>query len=74
MARPVNDDLIKQWKITLPATLAGTVEHLLFDEVLGKPKYAARAKLIEKCLEAWVDRELGRAAVIVPTADELKRS
>lgn len=72
MARPVNDDLIKQWKITLPATTAGTVEHLLFDTVHGKPKYSARANLVGALLDWWIARETGRSLPPIPTAQELQ--
>lgn len=71
MARPVNDDLIKQWKLTLPATTAGTVEHLLMDQVLGKPKYSARADLTTALLNWWIARETGRELPPIPTAAEL---
>lgn len=54
MARQLNPDLTKNWKICLPATLAGTVEFYLFDRIHNKPKYGSRAKLITQLLEAWV--------------------
>lgn len=57
MARPLNPDLTKKWKICLPATLAGRVEFLLFDRLHNKPKYGSRAKLITGLLEEWVQRE-----------------
>lgn len=71
MARPVNPDLIKQWKVTLPATTAGTVEHILFDTVHGKPKYAVRANLLDSLLSWWIARELGRPLPPIPSAAEL---
>jgi hypothetical protein len=58
MGRHVNSDLSIDWKICLPATLAGRVEHLLMNPITGKPKYGARSKLIEELLSGWV-REQG---------------
>ena len=69
MSRPLNPDLTKHWKISLPATLAGTVEFYLFDPLHGKPIYGSRGKLIATLLEAWVrdQKELaGQGAPLVP--------
>jgi hypothetical protein len=52
--RPFNPDLTKNWKISLPATLAGTVEFYLFDPLHKKPLYGSRGKLIASLLEQWV--------------------
>lgn len=57
MSRPVNPDLTKNWKISLPATLAGTVEFYLFDPLHKKPLYGARARLIASLLERWVEEQ-----------------
>jgi hypothetical protein len=54
MSRPLNPDLTKHWKISLPATLAGIVEFYLFDPLHGKPIYGSRGKLIATLLEDWV--------------------
>ena len=54
MPRPFNPDLTKNWKISLPATLAGTVEFYLFDPLHKKPLYGSRGKLIAELLEKWV--------------------
>lgn len=55
MGRPLNPDLTKYWKLSLPATLAGTVEFYLFDRIHNKPEYGARAKLIASLLTEWVE-------------------
>lgn len=60
MPRPMNPDLTKNWNTSLPATLAGKVEHLLFDEISCKPRYGARGKLLEELLMFWLDVEEGR--------------
>lgn len=62
MARPLNPDYTKYWKICLPATLAGTVEFYLFDPLHKKPKYGSRAKLISELLEKWVQEQKDLAA------------
>jgi len=61
MPRPLNPDLTKNWKITLPATLAGTVELYLFDRLHNKPIYGSRAKLISSLLQRWVDEQQAAA-------------
>jgi len=58
-ARKHEGDLIIKWKVTLPATLAGRVEHMLLSPIHNKPIYAARARLIEGLLEYWIAVESG---------------
>lgn len=67
-----NSDLLKPWKLPLPATLAGKVEYCLFDPIHGKPRYGARNHLIVSLLEYWLAREEGRPLPHIPTTDELK--
>jgi hypothetical protein len=66
MSRPLNPDLTKHWKISLPATLAGIVEFYLFDPLHGKPIYGSRGKLIATLLENWV-REQKELAALSPS-------
>jgi len=54
MPRHTTPDLRKDWKISLSATLAGAVEHQLFDPITGKPRYAERSRLISTLLAAWL--------------------
>lgn len=54
MPRPFNPELIKKWKVGLPAPLAGRVELALWDRVNKKPRYGMRGQLIEELLEQWV--------------------
>lgn len=61
MARPCNPDLTKQWKVSLPATLAGTVEFYLFDLIHNKPIYGSRSKLITDLLSGWVEQQAALA-------------
>lgn len=57
MSRAPNSDLLVTWKLHVPATLAGQVEFLLHDGIFNKPKYGARARLIESLLDYWTTRE-----------------
>lgn len=72
MPRPSNPDLIRNWKIALPATLAGTVEFLLMDPITRKPRYSARSKLIQVALERWVAEYEGRTPPPMPSLDEIR--
>lgn len=56
MPRKPNPDLIKPWKVNLPATLAGKIEYLLLDPIHQKPRYASRGLLIKRLLESWLSR------------------
>lgn len=73
MSRRHEADLIRNWKITLPATLAGRVEYMLLSPVHQKPIYGARARLVEKLLEYWVALESGATHVPpIPKLEELR--
>lgn len=74
MARPPNPDLIKPWKINLPATTAGSVEHLLFDPIHNRPRYGARAILIDRLLLCWLESVAGRPQPRLPTLDEVRNA
>ena len=70
MSRPLNPDLTKHWKISLPATLAGTVELYLFDRLHNKPLYGSRGRLITALLEQWVDEQRRAATATQPDFKE----
>lgn len=55
MARPFNSELIKKFKVCVPASLAARVELALWDRVHRKPAYGKRGKVIEELLEQWVE-------------------
>lgn len=68
-----DSDLIRSWKITLPATLTGRVEYMLLSPVHQKPIYGARARLIEGLLEHWVAVESGNEVVPpLPSLQDLR--
>lgn len=54
MPRRCNPDLSKDWKIVLPATLAGSVEFELLDPATSKPRYGERSRLIAYLLQDWL--------------------
>lgn len=54
MPRRCNPDLSKDWKIVLPATLAGSVEFELLDPNTAKPRYGERSRLIAYLLGEWL--------------------
>jgi hypothetical protein len=74
MGRPANPDLTIDWKIPLPATLAGAVEHELMSAATGKPRYGERSKLIAYLLNEWLKqrgRHINAAAILEPSDDLL---
>lgn len=71
MPRHPRDDLTVNWKVPIPATVAGRIEHMLADPVHNKPLYGARTKLIAALLEYWIARESGRPADQIPPIPSL---
>lgn len=70
MPRHTYPDLRKDWKIVLPATLAGAMEHELMDPLTGKPRYAERSRLIAALLADWLEKHRGRKIVVdMPSPD-----
>ena len=72
MPRNPNADLLKPWKIAMPATLAGRIEYALLDRITGKPKYGARNALIAALLERWLAEQVGNDIPHVPSLEELR--
>lgn len=70
MPRPVNPDLMIDWKVPLPATLAGSVEARLMNPVTGKPRYGERSKLIAFLLAEWL-AAMGTKVEVDPPSDDL---
>ena len=56
MPRRCSPDLMKDWKIVLPAVIAGSVEFELLDPNTGKPRYGERSRLIAALLTEWLAR------------------
>lgn len=72
MTKRFTADLIRPWKITLPAALAGRVELMLLSPIHQRPIYGARARLIEQLLEYWVAKESGSPLPRLPSVEELR--
>ena len=71
MPRACNPDLMKDWKIPLPATLAGAVEFELLDKFTNKPRYGERSRLIAHLLSEWLAARKGRRIAVDPPAKDL---
>ena len=71
MPRAANPDLMIDWKVPLPATLAGSVEHELMDPITGKPRYGERSRLIAYLLADWLARRHGKRIEIDPPSSDL---
>jgi hypothetical protein len=65
-------DLIRNWKVPLPATLCGRVELMLLSPIHQKPIYGARSRLLESLLEYWVAVESGREPPRLVTLEQLR--
>lgn len=70
MSRPFNNDLTRDWKISLPATLAGAIEFELLDPITKRPRYGERSKLIAALLSEWLARR-GRKIEVAPPSPDL---
>lgn len=71
MPRRPNADLSKDWKIVLPATLAGAVEFQLLDVNTGKPRYGERSRLIGYLLNNWLASRGTKLPLDEPPSDDL---
>lgn len=66
-------ELYIQWKITLPAELAGRIEYALMDSLAARPIYGARARLIQALLEHWLAQQRGDPnPPTVPSINDLR--
>lgn len=60
LSRPYREGIQVKWKLSLDASIAGRVENILMDPMTGKPRYGARARLVEELLKRWaLDFEAG---------------
>lgn len=64
MPRRCSPDLMVDWKICLPATVAGAVEFMLLDPLTKKPRYGQRSKIITAKLVEWLEDQ-GRRIQLV---------
>jgi len=61
--------LRKDWKISLPSTLAGAVEYELMDPLTGKPRYSERSRLIGALLADWLSKRGREVEFDAPSED-----
>ncbi len=65
-------DLIRPWKLSMPAPLAGRVEFALLDPITGKTKYGARNTLVVKLLERWLAEQSADPPAELPSVPSLE--
>ena len=70
--RPRVPYLRVDFKVSLPAALAAEIDLMFNDPLTNRPKYGARAKLVQSLLEDWLSRQRGEAGRPVPTLEELR--
>lgn len=71
MPRQCNPDLTIDWKVVLPATIAGAVEHELLNPITKKPRYGERSKLITQLLADWLATRGRKLPVDLPPSSDL---
>ena len=74
VGKPRKPYLRADWKLSLPAELAARIDLMLEDPLTRKPKYAARARLVEGLLRRWIAETAGDAVPSVPTLTDLRES
>ena len=57
MSRPRSKVRKVEWRIFIPASLAGVIENEFFDPRYGKAKYGTKSDLITQLLEQYIQRE-----------------
>lgn len=72
LGKPRKPYLRVDWKLSLPAHLAGRVDLLLVDPLTGKPKYGARSRLSEQLYEHWLAIIEGRDPPPLPDLQTLR--
>jgi metal-responsive CopG/Arc/MetJ family transcriptional regulator len=70
--RPRVPYLRVDFKVSLPAALAAEIDLTFNDPLTNRPKYGARAKLIQALLENWLATQRGGEQGHVPTLEELR--
>jgi hypothetical protein len=70
--RPRVPYLRVDFKVSLPAALAAEIDLTFVDPLTNRPKYGARAKLIQALLENWLAEQRGGQRKLVPSLEELR--
>lgn len=60
MSRPgrKSKDPYVKWLITMPESIASAAELRLLDPILLKPRYGARAQLVQVLIQKWLAGEI----------------
>lgn len=69
--RPRKPYIRAEFKVSLPAALVAEVDILLNDPLTNRPKYGARARLVESLLRAYLARLKGQEEEKPPTVEQL---
>lgn len=72
MSRPRSPHLRADWKLSLPAPIAASVDLMLFDPLAQKPRYGARSLLVAALLRRWMAEQNGDPLPPVPSVGELR--
>jgi metal-responsive CopG/Arc/MetJ family transcriptional regulator len=70
--RPRVPYLRVDFKVSLPAALAAEIDLMFSDPITNRPKYGARAKLIQALLEDWLAGQRGESKRHIPSLEELR--
>lgn len=70
--RPRKPYLRQELKLSLPASLVAEVDLMLEDPLTRRPKYAARARLVEALLKNWLAAQKGEPTNKLPSLIELR--
>ncbi len=74
MSRPRAPYIRADYKLSIPAELAGRIDLTLEDPLTHKPKYGARARLTEKLYRIWLAHVNGDPVPPFPSVAELRES
>jgi len=68
-----NSELTIEWKLSMPATLAGRIEHVLLDPVTNKPIYGVRNRLLTSLLERWLAEQTETPDALLPPVPNIEQ-
>ena len=72
MPRQANLEPTVAMKIYFPLSVAARLEHRLMDPIQGKPRYAARSRLVTKLCRDWLASQPDDIAAPPLTDEELE--
>lgn len=72
--RPRVPYLRVDFKVSLPAALAAEIDLMFVDPLTNRPRYGARAKLVQALLEGWLADQRGETKKHIPSLQELREN